>query len=260
MMLHAHTRSKRAAEAFERSDAEASRHAHDCKAWEEDGHSCGSRELIENERIEGAIAGVCCTLVATATLSGVDDAWRIVMVLGIVGSCAHGVRHLLWESWYQRHYDREYARETWELENYAQGEKEEMVGLFAYKGLDRTVAETVVAAMSASKMFFVALMMTEELQLREPLAEKWQRAAAVTASYAVASLGPVLLSAQFAALIDLSLRPGVTFITGLVLLAFLGVRRASMTLLHVYTHAFECVCLGLLCIAGSTLLKFLLFA
>lgn len=38
------------------------------------------------------------------------------------------------------------AGEKWELENYEEGEKKEMVELFEYKGLRRPDAESVIGA------------------------------------------------------------------------------------------------------------------
>lgn len=150
--------------------------------------------------------------------------------------------------WYRRHYAREYAREKWELQNYAQGEKEEMVGLFSHKGLDRGRAETVVGVMSQAPEFFVGLMMTEELQLREPLSRSEFRAAAVAASYAAAALGPVLASNLFVARSFLIVDQTTAFFAvGILILAFLGARRAHSALLNVHTHVFEIVCLGFAC-------------
>ena len=71
-------------------------------------------------------------------------------------------------TWYARHYYRERQREEWELENYAQGERAEMVGLWCYKGLTKPDAERCIDLLASYKKFFVDLMMTEELRMFAP--------------------------------------------------------------------------------------------
>ncbi|KAJ8609114.1 hypothetical protein CTAYLR_006049 [Chrysophaeum taylorii] len=260
-------------QAFELGDSAASRELHDRPEWEEDGHNCGLRQLMENERLEAAMAGACATLIAGSALCDVVDplAWRrSVAVLGVAGSVAYGFRQWSFDKWYRRHYAREYAREKWELENYEQGEKAEMVGLFAHKGLDRSDAEAVVGTMSASKEFFVCLMMTEELQLREPLARDEARAATSALCYALAALAPVA-TAEFAAgdgigclIFDLlcswddTVRKYVFLAVGVILLGCLGARRAAMSILAVHTHAMESLVLGILSAFAPMLISRLL--
>jgi len=257
------TRSK--STAFELGDSTASREAHDetFRQWEEDGHSCHHSQLLENERLEAAMAGVCASLLVGSTLSDCGLDWttvrRVASVLGAAGGAAYGTRLWSFEMWYRRHYAREYKREKWELENYEQGEKEEMVGLFAYKGLNRHDAEAVVGTMSASKDFFVGLMMTEELQLREPLARTEARAAAASSCYALAALAPVVaadLLAPFSPLKD----SWLFVVVGVLLLGALGARRAFTAMLSVHKHTFESVCLGLVSALGPKLIASLLLS
>lgn len=160
------------------------------------------------------------------------------------------------EMWYRRHYAREYAREKWELENYAKGEKEEMVGLFSFKGLNRDDAKTVVETMSASKDFFVGLMMTEELQLREPLARCEARAAIASSCYALAALVPLFTAKLLADrgagwCVDPLCQSGddaqfvLLLAIGIGILGVLGARRAANAMLPWHTHTVESICLGI---------------
>lgn len=171
--------------------------------------------------------------------------------------------------WYRRHYAREYAREKWELENYEKGEKEEMVSLFTHKGLDRNDAESVIETMSASKDFFVGLMMTEELQLREPVARSEARAATIALIYALAALMPILLAEVLTSLVsrwcvDFSCSQAnnihtlVFAASGVALVAALGARRAAMALLPVNMHMIENVFLGVASVLGPKLLFWML--
>jgi len=62
-------------------------------------------------------------------------------------------------------YNSEKKRETWEYENYIEGEQREMVELYTNKGMDQRDAENVVEVLSKYKDLFVDIMMAEELQL-----------------------------------------------------------------------------------------------
>ena len=62
----------------------------------------------------------------------------------------------------------EHKREKWELDNYPEGEKREMVELYMKRGMSKEDAETVVEVMSKYKNFFLDVMMLEELGLMPP--------------------------------------------------------------------------------------------
>ncbi|KDO15745.1 hypothetical protein SPRG_18716 [Saprolegnia parasitica CBS 223.65] len=56
----------------------------------------------------------------------------------------------------------------WELDNFPEGEKEEMVQLYAAKGMSIPDATAVIDLMSKYEHFFVDIMMIEELSLLPP--------------------------------------------------------------------------------------------
>ena len=62
----------------------------------------------------------------------------------------------------------ERSREMWEMNNYPEGEIQEMVDIYTDRGMDREDAEKVISIMSKYKEFFVDVMMAEELQLQVP--------------------------------------------------------------------------------------------
>lgn len=186
---------------------------------------------------------------------------KALFSLGAAGGVASGLRKLSFERWYRRHYQRERAREKWELENYPKGEREEMTGLFTFKGMSAADAEHVVEMMSTYKEFFVNLMMTEELQLREPTERTPRRAAAVGASYVLAALIPVLVTDLAAWHVDSQnglfyegFQRRVFQLTGLFLLALLGARRATMCVLRLKAHVLECLLLGVACILAPQII------
>jgi len=72
---------------------------------------------------------------------------------------------------YNNYIQKELERETWELDNYPEGEVLEMIELFHQRGMSREDAEVVITRMAKYKDFFVNIMMTEELALPLPAAD-----------------------------------------------------------------------------------------
>jgi ABC-type sugar transport system permease subunit len=60
---------------------------------------------------------------------------------------------------YSRYYRREQARENWEIKNYIEGEKREMVELWTSRGLDEGTATDVIEKISKHPAFFADIMM-----------------------------------------------------------------------------------------------------
>jgi VIT1/CCC1 family predicted Fe2+/Mn2+ transporter len=62
----------------------------------------------------------------------------------------------------------EHTREKWELDNYPEGEKREMVELYMKRGMTEEDAVSVIDVMAKYKNFFLDVMMVEELGLMPP--------------------------------------------------------------------------------------------
>jgi VIT1/CCC1 family predicted Fe2+/Mn2+ transporter len=62
----------------------------------------------------------------------------------------------------------EKKRETWELQNYPEGEKKEMVEIYMNKGMTEEEATTIIDVFARHEELFVDLMMVEELGLEVP--------------------------------------------------------------------------------------------
>ncbi|ETW08419.1 hypothetical protein, variant [Aphanomyces invadans] len=100
-------------------------------------------------------------------------------------------------------YERERRREMWELDNFPQGEKDEMIELYTARGMTMKDARTVIDLMATYENFFVDTMMIEELHLFPP--DTTVSSAAVGAS---TSVGTVCFG-----LVPWVLAAGCTFVT-----------------------------------------------
>ena len=62
----------------------------------------------------------------------------------------------------------EKRREEWELENYREGEIQEMIDIYTSKGMSLEDAKTCIETMAKYDAFFVDIMMMQELELQVP--------------------------------------------------------------------------------------------
>lgn len=122
--------------------------------------------------LRGAVDGV---VVSIAALSLGDAAsWPAKMTFiadGALLACLalySACREALEIVTYDAHYKRERQRETWELDNFPEGEVKEMIELYSRKGLPEPAARQVVSLMALERDFFVDIMMLEELQMAPP--------------------------------------------------------------------------------------------
>jgi len=156
--------------AFKEGDVEKSRNFHDGKCRNEEPHQDGGGLL--KAIVFGGLDGILTSfaIVAGATGGNLDE--RVVLVLGFsnifadalsmgVGEYLSSVAHNDWVL-------TERARESWEMENYPEGEIAEMIEIYVERGMSEDDATAVVTTMAQYKDFFVDVMMMEELHLQLP--------------------------------------------------------------------------------------------
>jgi len=64
------------------------------------------------------------------------------------------------------HYQSEYERERWEVENYPQGEREEIRAIYRQLGLTGRALDQIVRKITADKQIWIKTMMEDELELK----------------------------------------------------------------------------------------------
>lgn len=194
------TRDIQAAQAaFAQGDSDASQRAHAAPQGSgggtEAGHACGERS-VEKAFVFAGFEGIAvvATLHAAAFALQLSLGQSAGVVLG--GTVALGLATTLRE--YERareafaHFFRERQREMWELKNYPEGEEQEMVELYASKGMTPADARVAIQALARYPQLFVDVMMSEELGLVKPDVEPWRVGAAAAAGFCLWGLGAAL--------------------------------------------------------------------
>lgn len=120
----------------------------------------------------GGLDGIITTFAVVAASVGGSLGSNVILLMGFANLVADGLSMGLGDylsSQAELEYTRaEHKREKWELDNYPEGEKREMVELYIKRGMTDADAENVVAIMSKYKNFFLDVMMVEELGLMPP--------------------------------------------------------------------------------------------
>jgi VIT1/CCC1 family predicted Fe2+/Mn2+ transporter len=120
----------------------------------------------------GGLDGIITTFAVVAASVGGSLNTDVILLMGFANLIADGLSMGFGDylsSQAEFEYTRaEHKREKWELDNYPEGEKQEMVELYVARGMTQADAESVIEVMSKYKNFFLDVMMVEELGLMPP--------------------------------------------------------------------------------------------
>lgn len=158
--------------AYVEGDATASRAAHDIvltptTAAAEKHGSAGSEYV--RSIVFGAMDGIMTTFAHVAAVAGSSIDTKVVIVLAfsnlIADAIAMRVGDFISTKAENDHTLAERKRETWEYDNFREGEVEEMVELYVNKGFEEADAREILNIMAKQeyKEFFIDHMMVEEL-------------------------------------------------------------------------------------------------
>ena len=158
----------KARHAFKMKNFDEMREAHDAKKLEP--HKNNQGQYIKS-MIYGGLDGIITTFAVVAGVAGASLSAGIVLILGFANLIADGLSMAIGDflsTKAENEYNQtERARELWEVENYPDGEKKELVELYVSKGLEESEAKTVVDIISKHKKAWVDIMMVEELGIIE---------------------------------------------------------------------------------------------
>lgn len=192
-----------ARKAFEKYDATASRVYHDGK------HMAPPKENEEMHQREGdnlksiifgGLDGILTSFAIVAGAAGGDLTSQVVMILGfsniLADALSMGVGEFLSSKAHNEWVLSERKREAWEMENYPEGEVEEMIDIYTSRGMSREDATTCITTMAKYKDFFIDVMMMEELNLQLPeddhIKESFREGVVMFCSFAIFGAFPLL--------------------------------------------------------------------
>ena len=158
-----------AKDAFSNADVAASRAAHD--AHGEAGHAGEAGKYVKS-LVFGGLDGTITTFAVVAASKGGSLSANVVLLMGFANLVADGLS-MGFGDYLSSKAELEFAktekkREKWELENYPEGEKKEMIELYMARGVSEDDATLVIETLAKYKNFFLDLMMVEELGLMPP--------------------------------------------------------------------------------------------
>jgi len=251
-----------AREAFESDDKNASRQFHDTKKKEADSSTEESHQTeggLLKPVIFGGLDGILTSFAIVAGAAGGNLSPGVVLVLGFsnifADALSMGVGEFLSSKANNEWILNERRREEWEMENYREGEIQEMIDIYMNRGnMTQEDATSVITTVAKYKDFFVDLMMVQELQLLVPesdhIKESFIEGIIMFCSFAffgiMPLLGYVIIPFCFPHLGEESLFVTACIITGIVLF-LMGCLKSRFCIQHWVICGTETLVLGGTC-------------
>lgn len=236
----------KARSAFTGDDVEASRRAHDSGEGGEP-HRAGGGQYIKSF-VYGGLDGTITTFAVVAGVAGASLSTSVILILGFANLLADGIA-MAFGDFLSTRAEQQYAagerrREEWELENYPDGEKQELREVYEEKGLSTEDAATLVNILAKHPKVMVDTMMVEELGILEENESPIKNAAVTFFSFAVFGFVPLLVFVLMRVTeLELDAMPWACGLTGMTLFC-LGVLKGRVSMVHWWRSGFEMLVLG----------------
>ena len=188
------SRVEKAERAYERRDLEATKKVHTKVAIESEVHGKGRGEYL-GDFVLGAIDGCVTTFAVVAGVAGASLSAGIVLIMGFANLFADGFSMAV--SNYsslrsnQEFVEKERQREAWEIENYPQGEVEEIRQIYKKKGFRGKDLHQAVKIITSNKDVWVDTMIRDELQLTPDIRSPWWAAMATFSAFVIVGFIPL---------------------------------------------------------------------
>lgn len=219
---------KKAREAYKNKNIKATIKAH---------NSAPEQHKKEGKYIKsfvyGGLDGIITTFAVVAGVTGAALNSGIVLILGFANLIADGISmgigdYLSTKS-EKEFQENERKREEWEVENYPEGEKKEMMEIYSNKGVLKKDASKMVSILSKYKKVWVDVMMLEELGIIENKNSPFRNGLATFISFVVFGFVP-LISYILMLIFNLNFNTFIIagFLTGITLF-ILGALKAKIT-------------------------------
>lgn len=185
--------------AYANRDREAAEKAHSPEriarnAREE--HSGSSSQYV-GEFVYGGLDGIITTFAVVSGVAGAALNPSIIIILGTANLLADGFSmatgSFLSTKSEGEYYERERNRELWEVENFPQGEKDELYEIYRQKGHPEEEARQLTEIISRNKEHWIDAMMVDELGLLKEKRNPLLNAVATFGAFLIAGTVPLLV-------------------------------------------------------------------
>lgn len=190
-------RVEEARKAYRKKDLEEIQKAHEKGRIEEEPWHDVARGRYIGDVIYGASDGIVSTFAVVAGATGALLSSAVILILGFANLLADGFSmaagNYLGTKSEIGYLKKERERETWEVENIPEAEREEIRQIFRKKGLASHLADKLAEIITSNKGVWIDVMMTEELGIvsSENLSP-WKSALATFFSFLAAGFMPLL--------------------------------------------------------------------
>lgn len=157
-----------AREAYAQKNLSASKKAHEEKAIEAavEQHGSESSQFIGN-MVYGGLDGIISVFAVVSGVAGASLTSGVLLILGVANllgdGISMGIGAFLSMKSEKEYYLKERERETWEAENFPDGEKSELIVIYKKQGYPKKDAEKLVEIQTRDQKRWVDAMMVNEL-------------------------------------------------------------------------------------------------
>jgi VIT1/CCC1 family predicted Fe2+/Mn2+ transporter len=185
---------KAARTAYKVGDLKASKKAHEIRAQlMHEKHEAGGD--IVKSLVYGGLDGVITTFAVVSGVVGASLDSSVILILGMANLLADGLSMSVGDyisTRAEQDYQKlEREREGWEVDNYPEGERHEMVEIYMEKGLTREDANEIMNRLSKYKEAWLDVMMLEELKIVEDNTNPIKNALVTFGSFTVFGFVPL---------------------------------------------------------------------
>jgi VIT1/CCC1 family predicted Fe2+/Mn2+ transporter len=147
--------------------------------------------------VYGGLDGIITTFAVVSGVAGAQLGANVILILGIGNLLADGFSmgtgdYLSTKS-EREYYDREARRQAWEIEQFPEGQRTELLALYMQHGYSESEAEQMVTLQTRSQVRWVNAMMIEELGMIKEEANPIYNAITTFTAFVVAGSLPLLI-------------------------------------------------------------------
>lgn len=179
-------------ESYKSNDTEASKIAHQIASTEK--HKTEGNYI--KSLVYGGMDGIITTFAIVAGVVGASLSTGAILILGVANLLADGFSMAIGDyisTKAEKDYEKsERKREAWEVKNYPEGEKLELIRVYMDKGLSEDDSKKIVDIISKNEEAWVDIMMVEELGIVPNDESPIKNALVTFASFIVFGAIPVL--------------------------------------------------------------------